>query len=118
MTVLNKNVSGIPEGSVYIGRGSRWGNPFVIGKDGTRAEVCAKYKDALEDMIVVGSVSLNDLALLDGRNLVCFCAPLQCHGDILEKAAAWAVLELGKEMYESHQRQEPYYPNTEDLYKE
>ena len=29
---------------VYIGRPSKWGCPFVIGKDGTRKEVIAKYR--------------------------------------------------------------------------
>ena len=30
---------------IYIGRPSRWGNPFVIGKDGTREEVVEKYRN-------------------------------------------------------------------------
>lgn len=30
---------------VYIGRGSKWGNPFKIGPDGSRADVIAKYCD-------------------------------------------------------------------------
>lgn len=30
---------------VYIGRPSKWGNPFVIEKDGTRKEVIEKYKE-------------------------------------------------------------------------
>ena len=30
--------------AVYVGRGSPWGNPFVIGKDGTREEVIEKFK--------------------------------------------------------------------------
>jgi len=29
---------------VYIGRPSKWGNPFVIGRDGSRADVIAKYR--------------------------------------------------------------------------
>ena len=29
---------------VYVGRPSKWGNPFVIGRDGTRDEVIAKYR--------------------------------------------------------------------------
>ena len=29
---------------VYIGRPSKWGNPFVIGRDGARADVIAKYR--------------------------------------------------------------------------
>lgn len=44
ISVLNKHCCGIPEDAVYIGRGSKWGNPFVIGRHGTRAEVIAKYE--------------------------------------------------------------------------
>jgi len=33
--ILNKHTHGIPAGAVYIGRGSPWGTPFVIGRDGT-----------------------------------------------------------------------------------
>ena len=29
---------------LYIGRPSKWGNPFVIGRDGSRADVIAKYR--------------------------------------------------------------------------
>lgn len=42
--VLNKRVNGVPAGAVYIGRGSKWGNPFRIGRDGDRAAVIAKYE--------------------------------------------------------------------------
>lgn len=48
MKVLNKYHAGIPKGAVYIGRGSPWGNPFIIGKDGTRDEVIAKYEAYLD----------------------------------------------------------------------
>ena len=47
MAVLNKKTSGVPTGAVYIGRGSKWGNPFVIGKDGDRNSVCEKHRDYL-----------------------------------------------------------------------
>lgn len=30
---------------VYIGRGSKWGNPFKIGKDGSRNDVINKYRE-------------------------------------------------------------------------
>ena len=33
---------------VYIGRGSIWGNPFIIGKDGDRDEVIKKYEDYIK----------------------------------------------------------------------
>jgi len=29
---------------IYIGRPSKWDNPFVIGRDGSRKEVIAKYR--------------------------------------------------------------------------
>lgn len=64
---------------VYIGRGSKWGNPFVIGKDGTREEVVNKY----EKWILTQPKLLNDLPELYGKTLGCFCHPKACHGDIL-----------------------------------
>ncbi|MDJ0276274.1 DUF4326 domain-containing protein [Sphingomonas sp. 2R-10] len=77
--ILNKRVGGVPAGAVYIGRGSKWGNPFVIGRDGNRAEVIAKYGRWLRTQHQL----LRALDELRGRDLVCFCAPLACHGDLL-----------------------------------
>ena len=42
--VLNKHASGSHADAVYIGRGSKWGNPFRIGIDGDRTAVIAKYE--------------------------------------------------------------------------
>lgn len=62
-----------------IDRGSRWGNPFVIGPDGDRAEVIAKYR-----AWIVGRADLMAaLPELRGKRLGCWCAPLACHGDVL-----------------------------------
>jgi hypothetical protein len=64
---------------VYIGRGSKWGNPFVIGKDGNRNDVCKKYEQYLlsrQDLVAA-------LPELKGKVLGCYCAPLACHGDLL-----------------------------------
>jgi hypothetical protein len=33
---------------VYIGRGSKWGNPFRIGPDGSRADVIRKCRKHIE----------------------------------------------------------------------
>lgn len=64
---------------VYIGRGSKWGNPFSIGKDGTREEVIEKYRQ-----YIMGSPQLlKDLYELKGKILGCWCKPLACHGDVL-----------------------------------
>lgn len=94
MTVLNKHKHAVPAGAVYIGRGSKWGNPFVMGVHGDRDAVCDKYKKRLQHHINNGEVTLQELADLHGKDLVCFCAPLRCHGHELEEAAAWAVTQL------------------------
>lgn len=71
------------EYDVYIGRPSKWGNPFVIGRDGTRAEVIEKYEAWLLDQPDL----LAALPELRGKRLGCFCAPLPCHGDVLARLA-------------------------------
>lgn len=82
--VLNFYACGktVPEGAVYIGRGrgGPWGNPFVIGEHGTRDEVIAKYRAWLNDSQELIELAKRELA---GKDLVCFCAPRACHGDIL-----------------------------------
>jgi hypothetical protein len=82
--VLNKHRDGTPKGAVYIGRPSKWGNPFVIGKDGTREEVIAKYKAKL---LANSTLTMMAKAELAGKDLVCFCAPQACHGDVLLEVA-------------------------------
>lgn len=94
MAVLNKHKSGIPAGAVYIGRGTMWGNPFVMGRDGDRDSVCEQHAVRLRHQVLTGEVSKQQLAALHGKDLVCFCAPLRCHGDTLVKAALWAFREL------------------------
>lgn len=68
---------------IYIGRPSKWGNPFEIGKDGTREEVIKKY----EDYIKTRQDLLDELPLLKGKTLGCWCSPLACHGDVLARMA-------------------------------
>ena len=64
---------------VYIGRGSKWGNPFKIGADGTREEVIEKYRQYIMNRPDL----LNDLKELRGKRLGCYCKPKPCHGDVL-----------------------------------
>lgn len=68
---------------VFIGRPSKWGNPFVIGRDGNRAEVIQKYRA----WVTAGNGRhlLQELHELEGRVLACYCSPLPCHGDVLAK---------------------------------
>ena len=81
MTVLNKRIS---SKGVYIGRPSKWGNPFVIGADGSRAEVVRKFEEYLKSNPMLMEAAKKELK---GKDLVCFCAPLACHGDILSRIA-------------------------------
>lgn len=73
MKVWNINDDGIPSSAVYIGRGSPYGNPYVIGKDGTRDEVC--------DLFEINILPTLNLSVLLGKDLVCHCKPKRCHGD-------------------------------------
>jgi len=65
---------------IYIGRGGSWGNPFVIGIDGTRAEVIEKYRL----YIIENKELFNRIPELKGKILGCHCKPQSCHGDILK----------------------------------
>ena len=69
---------------VYIGRPSKWGNPFKIGRDGSRQEVILKYKD----MIIANTELIKQIPLeLRGKTLGCWCKPESCHGDVLAEMA-------------------------------
>ena len=73
---------------VYIGRPSKWGNPYTHLKDketlaefvvSTREEAIAKYRE-----YILGKPELlNDLHELEGKILGCWCKPDSCHGDVL-----------------------------------
>jgi len=64
---------------VYIGRPSIWGNPFTIGKDGTREEVLIKF----ENYLLNNANLMGKLYLLKDKVLGCWCHPNRCHGNIL-----------------------------------
>lgn len=77
---------------VYVGRGpdpktgivGKWGNPFMIGKDGTRSEVIRKYRE----WIVTQPDLMAALPELRGRVLGCWCGSGKaCHGEVLAELA-------------------------------
>ncbi len=68
----------------YIGRPTDFGNPFVIGQNGTRAQVVKMYRDwLLKQPKLLERVK----AELKGQVLGCWCAPEACHGDVLAEIA-------------------------------
>lgn len=95
MAVLNKHHGNIPPDAVYIGRGSRWGNPFKMNSEADRDHVCEAYEGHLVNLLhQEKAMGIQDtgraLAELHGKDLVCYCAPKRCHGDVLVKYAALA----------------------------
>lgn len=83
-TVVNKHHR-VPY-DVYIGRGSKWGNPFshmnntkAQFKVNTREEAINSYREWIKNQPHL----LNSLHELKGKTLCCFCKPSACHGDVL-----------------------------------
>jgi len=89
MLVVNRHhiKSPWPKNYRYVGRGTPLGNPFIIGKDGDRKEVISKYELYLREKIETGDPAiLSALKELSGDTvLVCSCAPLPCHADVIKK---------------------------------
>lgn len=83
-----------PAGAVYVGRPSKWGNPFMV-------ETARKFKPAGTDFelrracvrafaIWAAERMGNEpdwLAPLRGKDLACWCGPGPCHADILLELA-------------------------------
>ena len=74
---------------VYVGRGGRgvpgsvWGNPFHLGKDGSRDDVISSYRTFLGKSGLIDRVSE-----LKGSRLLCHCPKdLACHADVLAELA-------------------------------
>jgi len=89
----------LPENTICVDRSTKWGNPFIIGKHGNRedcvllhalllggficvlngdSEVQKKYRDFVK----------NNIKLLRGKNLACWCPlDMPCHADNLLEAA-------------------------------
>ncbi len=75
-----------PPGAVYIGRPTVYGNPFHVTDYGSTAVVIAKY----EQWIMLPAQAFLRAQIrreLRGKDLVCWCAPRICHGDIILRIA-------------------------------
>lgn len=69
---------------VYIGRPSKWGNPFLLAAETDRALIVAQYEEwVLGQPDLVTAIKRE----LRGKVLGCWCAPKACHGDILARIA-------------------------------
>lgn len=85
-------------GDIYIGRPGKFGNPFKIGTHGDRAEVVRRFAEW-----VLGSDDMKaqwireNVHTLKGKRLVCYCAPMLCHGNILAAMAEAFPVSGGSE---------------------
>jgi len=80
----------------YVGRPSPLGNPFAIGKDGSREEVLEKYEKWLADRLYPSSPQAVEIERLrkihDSTGvltLICWCTPLPCHAEIIAYRIPW-----------------------------
>lgn len=86
----------MPPDTAKVDRTTRWGNPFVIGKDGTREECIALYRRCVaansattrKDVLASRALVAEHVGELKGKNLACWC-PLDgpCHADVLIELA-------------------------------
>ena len=90
--VANK-YHGAVAGSVYIGRGSIWGNPYSHMKGTTAQYACETREESVKayaEWIVGQGNLMSRLGELEGKTLMCFCRPVKgfqgrllCHGQVL-----------------------------------
>lgn len=85
MRVLNRRRAGVPRGAVYVGRPTKWGNPFPVGEHG-RSGAIALYRVWI---MRPEQARLREQARVElaGRDLVCWCAPSACHAEVLREIA-------------------------------
>lgn len=82
--VWNKRDPNVPPDAVYVGRPTKWGNMYVIGTDGNRAQVIALHKAHVEAAPAFIEMIKRELR---GEDLVCWCPPEACHADTLLEIA-------------------------------
>ena len=69
---------------VYIGRPSKWGNPFKLRHEDDRPAVLEQYRAWLMKQPALIEAAKRELR---GKVLGCWCAPKACHGDVLAEIA-------------------------------
>ncbi len=88
--VLNKRHRNIPKDAVYVGRPSKWGNPFVVAGSLPYLVKMERHRivvDQYRAWIQTQPQLLACLPELKGKDLICWCFPLPCHADVLLELA-------------------------------
>ena len=89
-------------GQVYVGGPSPLGNPYALGRDGSREQVIDRYRRWLwAQLQAPGSAQERELRRLLAQarsgelELLCWCAPLPCHAEVVRSALLWLAGEEG-----------------------
>jgi len=101
INVVNKHQHVNEPSDIYIGRGSVLGNPFThlpLNKSKAQVQVDSREKAITEyrkwikgkinefDGDVIGELEfIKKMAINHEINLVCYCKPKSCHGDIIKE---------------------------------
>ncbi len=74
----------MPPNTVSVARPHKWGNPYIVSKDGNAEECVQKFRK-----LIAGALWLAPgIAELRGKNLACFCKLNRpCHADVLLELA-------------------------------
>jgi hypothetical protein len=70
----------MPEGAVYVGRGSKWGNPFIAGRTADAAQCVAAYQTG-NPRLAWTPPTTDTTTFLRGKNLACWCKLCERHKD-------------------------------------
>lgn len=100
LQALSLRTNALP--AIVVARPSKWGNPFVVGQDGTRRDVttlfalllgggiCLNCKTGSDEQLERRTYIVRNLDALRGKNLACWCPidawdPMgpKCHADVL-----------------------------------
>jgi hypothetical protein len=91
----------LPPNTVVVARPTKWGNPFIVGKHGTREHCVDLFRKLCAGCLCISkdgaccaaqqgfvAMAYEDLPELRGKNLACWC-PLDqpCHADVLLELA-------------------------------
>ena len=102
--VFNKQRDSFLHGAVvYVGRPTKWGNPFSHLKEGTSKAIyqTKTREESIEQYrkwIINQPYLLESLHELRGKDLVCWCAPETCHADVLLEMANTKLELTDKEL--------------------
>lgn len=71
------------ENNVFVGRPSRYGNPYKVGTY-SREEAVSNYKS-----FTLQTLTHEEINYLRNKQLGCFCHPKLCHADLLIEALGY-----------------------------